>query len=190
MFSWLKSKFMYNNKKSDDKTLVNKTLSDFIKDVLPLDKEKYNNLISNKGYNGYKFIIDNQGNNPEITHNGALIKLKPSIDGDSPDKIISALNNLASINDSNAQNSDIVQSKPQIECYNASINNNEKFYCPICNSVEDENRIITHTYLCDNNKKDYCQNKKLNAGNKRRRKKTNKKSKKNKNIRRKTFRRH
>ena len=43
-------------------------------------------------------------------------------------------------------------------CYVALKNSNDKFYCPICKSVENGSfRIISHNYNCPNKNKIYCQ---------------------------------
>lgn len=197
MIHWLKSKFTENNKTSDDKTLVNKTLNDFITEVSPLDENKYIQLVSEKGYNGYKIIYDGQGHNVTITHNDALIPLTSSINEEERLNIIlklHKLHKLVSNENSNAQNPNIGQQENTIKCYEAYTNDNKKLYCPICKQIEQgTERNIPHTHGCPNYKKYTCQyiksintgikntrikNTRIKSGNKRRRKKTNKKSKK------------
>lgn len=45
-------------------------------------------------------------------------------------------------------------------CYNAEVNESNKFRCPECKTAEAGTlRVITHNYNCSNKGKHYCQNK-------------------------------
>jgi len=69
-------------------------------------------------------------------------------------------------------------------CYDAEINDNGKYFCPLCKAVEGGTyRIITHKFDCDNKKyARYCQQPEISGGRKRRRNKTNKKSRQSKKL--------